>query len=151
MDGINALEPAGNATIAVLGFNDGATLTSGLTFLSAQTLHPISSHAMSDSTFLGVIGDRAYIDDWCCNGRSDVYEPATIYSISLKDGSASEGVNLAPDPQAHPGELQPLGQGDRNYLIGKFFYVVVGPVTYRYDVRNLQKAPTRMATPAISP
>ncbi|MGZ3497872.1 MAG: hypothetical protein ACXWNK_13205 [Vulcanimicrobiaceae bacterium] len=151
MDGINTIEPAGDDAIAVSGFNDGATLRSGLTILRARTLQPITANLMSDSTFLGVIGDRAYIDDWCCNGRPDVYQPATIYSISLKDGSESERVDLAPDPQAHPGNLQPLGQGEHNYLIGKYFYVVVGPVTYRYDVHDLQKPPKRMATPGTSP
>src|ERR1700693_49041 len=145
IDGIVAFEPAGNGAVAVLGFNDGAVLRAALTFLRARTLQSITPDIMSDSTFLGVIGDRAYIDDWCCNGRSDVYQPATIYSISLKDGSESEGVDLAPDPQAHPGILQPLGQGEHNFLIGKYFYVPVGPVTYRYDVRNLRKPPERMA------
>ncbi|TAM76692.1 hypothetical protein EPN44_05075 [bacterium] len=151
MDGINTIEPVGDDAIAVSGFNDGAALRSGVSILRARTLQPIIAHVMRDSTFLGIIGGRAYIDDWCCNGRPDVYQPATIYSISLKGGSESERVNLAPDPQAHPGNLQPLGQGKRNYLIGKYFYVVVGPVTYRYDTRDLQKPPKRMATTRTSP
>jgi len=74
-------------------------------------------------------------------------QPATIYSISLKDGSESKHVNFAPDSQAHSGNLQPLGQGENNYLIGTYFYVPIGSVTYRYDVRDVRKPPKRMATP----
>lgn len=147
MYGINAIVPAGESAIAVFGVNDGAALRDELSLLRATTLKPIVQHFMTDSTFLGVIGDRAYIDDWCCNGRADVYQPATIYWISLRDGTESQHIDLAPDPQGHPGNLQPVGQGEHNYLIGNYFYVVVGPVTYRYDVRNLQKPPNRMATP----
>lgn len=105
---------------------------------------------MTDSTLLGVIGDRAYIDDWCCFGRPDVYQPATIYSISLKNGSESVHINLAPDPEAHPALQQPLGQGGHNYVIGKHFYVVVGPVTYRYNLFDLHRPPTRLTTAPVS-
>jgi hypothetical protein len=148
MYGILSIVPAGPNAIAVSGYNDGAALRNELSILRAATLKPIVQHYMTDSSFLGVIGDRAYVDDWCCNGRADVYQPATIYSVSLKDGSESEHVDLAPDPDAHPGRLQPLGQGEHNYLIGNYFYVVVGPVTYRYDVGYLQRSPKRMATAA---
>lgn len=148
MYGIDSIVPAGPNAIAVSGVNDGAALRNELSILRAGNLKPIVRHFMSDSTFLGVIGDRAYIDDWCCNGRADVYRPATIYSVSLKDGTESEHIDLAPDPDAHPGRLQPLGQGEHNYLIGRFFYVVVGPVTYRYEIGYLQRPPKRMATAA---
>ena len=141
--------PAGTDAIAVSGMNDGAALRGELSLLRATTLKPVVQHPMSDSSFLGVIGDRAYIDDWCCNGRGDTYQPATIYSVSLKDGSESQHTDLAPDPEAHPANLQPLGQGAQNYLISKYFYVVVGPVTYRYDVDYLQRPPKRMATPTM--
>jgi hypothetical protein len=151
MYGVNGVVRAGSRAIAVYGYNDGAALRGELRLLRIDTLAPIVKHSMADSTFLGAIGDRAYIDDWCCNGRADVYEPATIYSVSLKDGSESTHVDLAPDPQAHPGNEQPLGQGANNYLIGSSLYVVVGPVTYRYDVNALQKAPERFATPGASP
>jgi hypothetical protein len=147
MDGIITIAPAGASALVVTGFNGGAHLRSGLTILHKRTLRLITAGVLSDSTFLGVIGDRAYIDDWCCNGRADVYQPATIYSISLKDGFESKHVDLTPDPESHPGDVQPFGQGEHNYLIGNYFYVVVGPVTYRYDIRNLQKPPLRMATP----
>lgn len=147
MYGIGSIVPAGADAIAISGFNDGATLRNELSILRATTLKPIVRHYMTDSTFLGILGDRAYIDDWCCNGRAEVYQPATIYSVSLKNGTESEHIDLAPDPQAHPGSLQPIGQGEHNYLIGKYFYVVVGPVTYRYDVGYLQRPPKRFATP----
>lgn len=151
MYGINAITPAGEGAIAVSGFNAGATIRNELSILHARSLKPVVLHSMSDSTFLGDLDDRAYIDDWCCNGRADEYQPATIYSISLKDGSESPPVNLAPDPQSHPGNLQPLGQGGRNYMIGQYLYVVVGPVTYRYELRDLRKAPARMATANPAP
>ncbi len=144
MNGINSIVPAGNDAIAVSGWVDGAALRSELTILHRRTLRPILQNA-TDSTFLGVRGDRAYIDDWCCNGRPDVYSPATIYSVSLRNGTQSSHVDLAPDPALHT-NIQPLGQGAHNYMVGNDFYVVVGPVTYRYDLRDLQKAPLRMAS-----
>jgi hypothetical protein len=146
MDGIGSILPAGDDAIAITGWADGAALRQQLTILRASTLRPIMKTA-SDSTFLGVRGDRAYIDDWCCNGRPDVYSPATIYSISLKDGTESPHVDLAPDPELHPANEQPLGQGAHNYMVGDYFYVVVGPVAYRYDVRDLTKPPSRLRAP----
>jgi len=65
----------------------------------------------------------------------------------LKDGSgAAEKIDLAPDQHVHPGAAQPLGQGESNYLIGKYFYVVVQDITYRYDVTKLNRPPVRMKT-----
>ena len=93
----------------------------------------------------GVVRGRAYIDDWCCFGRCDVYRPATTYSISLQNGTKSERIDLRPHPQAHPGNQQPLGQGEYNYLVGHYLYVVVGFVTYRYDILDLRKPPRRLA------
>jgi hypothetical protein len=120
-----------------------------LSILDSTTLKPIVKHLMTDSTFLGVIGDRAYIDDWCCFGRPDAYAPATIYWISLKDGTESKHVDLAPDPQSHPANLAPLGQGEHNYMLGHDFYVVVADdnknsMTYRYDVFHMDRPPLRM-------
>lgn len=141
---INVVMPAGPHAIAVFGTTDGAVLQAALTLLDARTLEPIVPHAMTDSTFLGVYDGRAYIDDWCCFGRADRYEPATIYSISLQDGSESAHVDLAPDPDTHPANLAPLGQGESNYRIGKYFYVHVEQTTYRYDLTDLRKPPLRM-------
>ncbi|HEY9179881.1 MAG TPA: hypothetical protein VIO32_04125 [Candidatus Baltobacteraceae bacterium] len=141
---VNSVMPAGTRDIAVFGTTDGAVLQAQLALLDAATLRPIVQHDMTDSTFLGVYRGRAYIDDWCCFGRADVYRPATIYSVSLKDGSESPHVDLTPDPQAHPGESQPLGQGESNYRIGNYFYVHVQDVTYRYDLNDLRKPPVRM-------
>ena len=151
MDGLTSIVPAGRNAIAVSGFNDGAFLRNGLTFLRAKTLRQIGPKLISDNTFLGVIGDHAYIDDWCCFGRPDEYRPATIYSISMKNGAVSTSVDLAPDPKAHPANMQPLGQGEHNYLLGRFLYVVVGRTTYRYDILNLKLRPKRMLTPPSSP
>ncbi len=126
-------------------------MSNGLTFLRAKDLRQLGPKLISDNTFLGVIGDRAYIDDWCCFGRPDEYRPATIYSISMKNGSVSTSVDLAPDPKAHPANVQPLGQGEHNYLLGRYLYVVVGRITYRYDILNLKLRPKRMFTPPSSP
>lgn len=145
MNGINSILPAGNGAIAISGWVDGAALFQQMTILRTSTMRPIMKTA-TDSTFLGVRGDHGYIDDWCCFGRSDVYRPATIYSISLKDGTESPRVELAPDPELHPANEQPLGQGEHNYMVGDFLYVVVGPVTYRYDLRDLKKVPLRLTT-----
>jgi hypothetical protein len=141
---VNVVMPAGSNAIAVFGTTDGAVLQAQLMLLNARTLESIVKHDMPDSTFLGVYEGRAYIDDWCCFGRADHYAPATIYSVSLKDGSESAHVDLAPDPAAHPGELAPLGQGESNYRIGKYFYVHVEQITYRYDLTDLRKPPIRM-------
>ena len=151
MDGLTSILPAGQREIAVSGFSDGAMMTKEVIILHAKTLKTLPPGLMSDSTFLGVIGNRAYIDDWCCFGRPDEYRPATIYSISLENGSASRSIDLAPDPQAHPTNSQPLGQGEHNYLIGRYFYVVVGRETYRYTILNLAHKPKRMLTPKASP
>jgi len=67
-----------------------------LSILQSTTLKPIVKHRMGDSSFLGVIGDRAYIDDWCCFGRPDAYAPATIYWISLKDAAAAAADENSP-------------------------------------------------------
>lgn len=146
---VTRMEAAGTSAVAVAGYNDGAAMRNELSILHATTLRPIVNHPMTDSTFLGVIDDRAYIDDYCCFGRGGKYQPATIYSVSLKDGSQSQPVDLAPDPEFHSG-YPPVGQGAWNYLIGRYFYVVVSPITYRYDVFDLQKPPKRMATPATA-
>jgi outer membrane protein assembly factor BamB len=148
--GFNAIVPAGNGAIVVEGWNSGAALRSDMALLDKNTLHHITDRQMTDSTFLGVIGDRAYVDDWCCFGRADQYRPATIYSISLKDGSASEPVDLYPEPDLHPANAQPLGQGERNYLKGDSFYVVTTIYTYQYDVNNLNAPPIRTITPSNS-
>jgi outer membrane protein assembly factor BamB len=149
--GFNAIVPAGDSAVVVEGWNDGAALRSDMAILDKNTLKPISDRQMSDSTYLGVIGDRAYIDDWCCFGRADQYRPATIYSISLKDGSTTEPVDLYPEPDLHPVGVQPLGQGERNYLEGGYFYVVTPNYTYRYDLVKLGSRPVRTVTPSNSP
>lgn len=146
MDGINSIERAGPTAVAILGYNDGATLRSAIEFLRHRTLSSIGKSAIEDSTFLGVVGSVAYIDDWCCNGRPDEYRPATIYTFSLKNGVTSPPLDLAPDSASHPASEQPLGQGARNYLIPPYFYVVVGAVTYRYNIRDLRQPPVRLAT-----
>ena len=149
MYGINSVTPAGKNAFAVEGWIDGAALVSKLVILRRDTLKPISPDAISDATFLGVIGDRAYIDDWCCNGRPDEYRPATIYSISLRDGTQSNPIDLTPDPDQHPANVQPLGQGERNYMQGRYLYVPVDSVLYRYDILHLNLPPRR--TPLASP
>ena len=149
--GFNAIVPAGDNAVVVEGWNDGAALRSDMAILNKNTLKPIVERQMSDSTFLGVIGDRVYIDDWCCFGRPDRYRPATIYSISLKDGSTTQPFDLYPEPDLHPARMQPLGQGERNYLEGDYFYVVTPNFTYRYDVRSLKSPPVRTVTPSNSP
>ena len=149
--GFNAIVAAGSKAVVVEGWNDGAALRNDMAILDKNTLKTIVDRPMSDSTFLGVIGDRAYIDDWCCFGRADQYRPATIYWVSLTDGSASEPIDLNPEPNLHPARMQPLGQGARNYLQGDSFYVVTPNYTYRYDVRNLNAPPVRMVTPTSSP
>ncbi|HZT13187.1 MAG TPA: hypothetical protein VFA29_10315, partial [Candidatus Baltobacteraceae bacterium] len=149
--GFNAIVAAGSKAVVVEGWNDGAALRNDMAILDKNTLKTIVDRPMSDSSFLGVVGDRAYIDDWCCFGRADQYRPATIYWVSLTDGSASEPIDLNPEPNLHPVRMQPLGQGEHNYLQGNYFYVVTPNYTYRYDVRNLNATPVRMVTPTSSP
>ncbi len=149
MYSVESITAAGAHAIVASGYSDGAAMQSQLSVLDSSTLKAIVKHRMSDSTFLGVIGDRAYIDDWCCFGRPDTYAPATIYWISLRDASESERVDLAPDPQSHPGNLAQLGQGEHNYMRGHYYYVVVtddnnNSITYRYDVLHLDRSPMRM-------
>lgn len=147
MEHVFSIFAAGRSDIAISGYNGGAFMSSALAILRADNLRPVGPKLIEDSTLLGVVGDRAYIDDWCCFGRPDEYRPATIYYISLKTGSESPSIDLAPDPQAHQPNSQPLGQGEHNYLIGRYLYVVVGSVTYRYNIMNLTRKPMRMHTP----
>jgi hypothetical protein len=149
--GFNDIVPAGTNAVVVQGWNDGAALSNNMAILNKNTLKPIADGQMDDSTFLGVIGERAYIDDWCCFGRPDQYRPATIYWVSLKDGSASQPVDLYPQPDLHPTRMQPLGQGEHNYLQGRYFYVVTPNYTYRYAVTNLKAPPLRTVTRSASP
>ena len=151
MYGINTVVLAGKSWLAVQGWDDGATIVRRLVILRRDTLKPVTQGTITDGTFLGVIGDRAYIDDWCCNGRADEYRPATIYSISLRNGTQSEPIDLRPDPDRHPGNLQPLGQGERNYMQGHYLYVPVGDVLYRYDIVELQRPPERLQLAGSSP
>lgn len=156
MYSVESISAAGTSAIAVAGYSDGAVLTNQLAILDAATLKPIIG-PLNDSTLLGVIRDRAYIDDWCCFGRADTYAPATIYSMSMKDGEESRHIDLAPDPQSHPARLAPMGQGEHNYMRGHYFYVVVTDdniegtsVTYRYDIFQLSRPPVRMRTSTCS-
>jgi hypothetical protein len=145
MYAVTRIDAAGTSAIAVTGYKDGAAIRNELSILQAKTLQPIVHHLMTDSRYLGVINGRAYIDDYCCFGHPLKYAPATIYSISLGDGSESRRIDLAPDPDLHSG--YPPGQGASNYLIGEYLYVVVSAITYRYDVLDLRKPPKRMQTP----
>lgn len=151
MHGVNTVALAGEDALAVMGWDDGATLVNRLVFLNRSTLKPLTEKVITDGTFLGVIAERAYIDDWCCNGRADEYRPATIYSISLRDGSQSDPVDLRPDPNRHSGRMQPLGQGEHNYMEGHYFYVPIGSDLYRYDVLRLQLPPQRTALATAGP
>ncbi len=100
MYGINAIVAAGARAIVVEGYNDGSHITMQAALLRSETLSPISSGDMTDNSFLGTIGDRAYFDDFCCNGRADTYLPATVYYIALSDGTESPKVDLTPDAQS---------------------------------------------------
>ena len=143
MFGVTEVVAAGKRWLAVDGWSDGAALVNRLVILNTTTLKPVTADVITDGTFLGVIGDRAYIDDWCCNGRADQYRPATIYSISLLDGTHSVPIDLTPDPDKHPANLQPIGQGEHNYMRGHYLYVPVDNVLYRYNILHLNLAPSR--------
>ncbi len=154
MYSVESVTAAGAHAIAVSGYTDGAAMENQLLIIDSAHLKPIVKHALSDSTLLGVIGDRAYIDDWCCFGRADRYAPATIYSVSMNNGDESKHINLSPDPHAHPANLAPLGQGEHNYMQGHYFFVVVtddnkNSITYRYNVFRLDAPPVRMRTSSV--
>ncbi len=146
ISGINDMTSIGDSTLAVEGWGDGAALHEELLLVRTSDFSLIGEPLM-DHKFLGTVGGKAYIDDACCWGRADQYRPATIYSISVPAGEPSKAVDLYPDRRAHEAEVQPPGQGAANYLIGKFLYVVVGDITYRYDVTDLHKPFVRMRTP----
>ena len=71
LEAVNDIVPASKSVIVVKAWADGATLHNELFILNGATLRAIVSGSFTDSTFLGVIGGRIYIDDWCCNGRGD--------------------------------------------------------------------------------
>lgn len=156
-DTIGEIEPAGDSAIAVMGSRDGAMIVDDLFFLDARTLKQINKQQMSDTLFLGVIGDRPYLDNLCCFGRSGEYRPATIYTMSLRNGSTTVPVDLRPDADGHAADQDPPGQGDRSYLIGRTFYLVVYDpryhvdFAYRYDITRLDRPPVRMRAYAPQP
>ncbi|MDB5070627.1 MAG: hypothetical protein JWM87_1738 [Candidatus Eremiobacteraeota bacterium] len=95
---------------------------------------------------LGAIGNIAVLDDMCCNGRADVYRPATIVRANLATGALSPEVDLAPEPSRYPADQRPVGQGSAAILDGGELYLVVGRSLYRYgDPLALSAQPHRIA------
>lgn len=131
VDQYQTIRPAGTHALALAGFSSGAELNFSRTLVRADTLRTIGD-PRSDTSFVGVVGTDAVLDDACCNGRPDVYDPATLVLESLETGRLISTVDLRPDPQLFPADKRPIGQGATTALIDGHLYLAVIPMLYDY-------------------
>ncbi|MBV8371246.1 MAG: PQQ-binding-like beta-propeller repeat protein [Candidatus Eremiobacteraeota bacterium] len=141
---VDSIRPLGRCALAVAGTTDGAHLVSQSAIVDCKQLRAIVPQG-SDLSVLGAIGNTAVLDDLCCNGRPDVYQPATIILANLATGKESPAVDLRPEPDRYPANHRPLGQGSAAMLDGNELYLVVDRTVYRYgDPRSLLSSPQRI-------
>ena len=142
---VDSIRPLGRCALAVAGTTDGAHLVSQSAIVDCKQLRAIVPQG-SDLSVLGAIGNTAVLDDLCCNGRPDVYQPATIILANLATGKESPAVDLRPEPDRYPANHRPIGQGSAAMLDGNELYLVVDRTVYRYgDPRALLTTPQHVA------
>lgn len=125
------VRPAGQSALALGGYSDGAAMAFHEALVRRDTLQSIDG-PRQDVTFLGMDHGQAILDDGCCFGRPDVYEPATIFHVSPDTGRASTPVDLRPDPQLFPADQRPIGQGAAAALIDGRLFLAIQPMLYDY-------------------
>ena len=134
--------PLGSCAYGVSGVSTGAAMRHHAAILDCKRLSVIvpEQDAMQ---ILGSIGNTAVLDEQCCNGRPDVYRPATIVRANLTTGALSPQVDLTPEPNRYPSDQRP---GSAAMLDGKELYLIVDRSLYRYgDPRALSASPQRIA------
>ncbi len=137
--------PLGSCAYGVWGWSSGAALRQHAAILDCKRLSIIVPEH-DEMQILGSIGNVAVLDDRCCNGRPDVYRPATIVRANLVTGALSPEVDLTPEPNRYPPDRRPIGQGSAAMLDGNKLYLAVDRSLYRYgDPRALPVVPQRIA------
>lgn len=145
VDQIADIVPLGSCAYAVSGWSSGAALRQHATILDCKRLSVIVPER-DETQILGSVGNIAVLDDTCCNGRPDVYRPATIVRANLATGALSPEVDLTPEPSRYPADRRPIGQGAAAILDGGELYLIVDRSLYRYgDPRTLSATPQRIA------
>jgi hypothetical protein len=137
--------PLGSCAYGLSGWTSGATLRQHAIILDCKRLRIIVPER-EETVILGSIGNIAVLDDRCCNGRPDVYRPATIVLANLTTGALSPEVDLTPEPNRYPPDHRPIGQGSAALLEGSELYLIVDRSLYSYgDVRAPSALPQRIA------
>jgi hypothetical protein len=151
-DGFNAITPLPHGTLAVAGWSSGAALRAYIALLRAADLHELVT-PREETLLVGVVGDTAVLDDLCCFGRADVYRPATIVTVDLRDGKASEPLDLRPDPDRFPASRLGVGQGwNAAAIVGTHLLLGIVPMLYDYgDARAPAAAPQRLLSDLDKP
>jgi hypothetical protein len=148
-DQVADIVPLGSCAYAVSGWSSGAILRQNAAILDCKRLSVIVPE-QDDMMILGAIGNIAVLDEMCCNGRADVYRPATIVRADLKTGAVSPEVDLTPEPSRYPADQRPVGQGSAAILDGSDLYLIVDRSLYRYgDPRALPASPQRIAADLV--
>jgi hypothetical protein len=140
------IQPLGSCAYGINGSSSGATIRQHAAILDCKRLSVIvpEQDAMQ---ILGSIGNIAVLDERCCNGRPDVYRPATIVRANLTTGALSPEVDLTPEPNRYPSDQRP---GSAAMLDGSELYLAVDRSLYRYgDPRALSAVPQRIAADLV--
>jgi hypothetical protein len=135
----------GTCAYGVSGRSTGAAMRQHAAILDCKRLSVIVPE-QDEMQVLGSIGNVAVLDERCCNGRPDVYRPATIVRANLTTGALSPEVDLTPESNRYPADQRPIGQGSAAMLDGSELYLAVDRSLYRYgDPRALSAVPQRIA------
>ncbi len=141
-ESIADIVPLGQCAYGVSGWSTGAAMRYHAAILDCKRLSVIvpEQDAMQ---ILGSIGNIAVLDARCCNGRPNLYRPATIVRANLTTGALSPKVDLTPEPNRYPRDWTP---GSAAMLDGNELYLIVDRSLYRYgDPRSLSATPQRIA------
>jgi PQQ-like domain len=151
VDQISEIVPLGSCAYGIIGWSSGATIREQAEIVSCKRLKTIVP-GRTDTSILGSIGDVAVLDDTCCNGRPDVYRPATIVLANLATGAVSPEVDLTPEPARYPPDQRPLGQGSAAMLEGSELYLAVDHALYKYgNPQSPSASPKRVADNLVEP
>jgi hypothetical protein len=136
----------GPDAVVVEGYSSGATTRGRVAVVRAANLKPIV--VKTDATVLGLVGNTAIINDFCCNGRGQGTAPATLLRFDLATGRSAPPIDLQPEP----GRLQNLGAGAYAAMVDGHLYFAFTPSLYDYgDVMQPLARPTQVADGLIAP
>jgi hypothetical protein len=148
---IGRIVTLGSGAYGIEGWTSGAALRSWILIIDKVSLEPLMP-VQTEANILGAVGETAVIEDFCCNGRPDVYRPATIFTVDLNSGYRSTEVDLRPEPDRYPADKRPIGQGSRSLLAHGRLYLAVDQSLYYFgDPRSLLNAPKRITDNLVEP